>query len=151
MRSGNVTIEMLLGRSDCENQKNFHNRTSPFFVQRNHDMPDDIILSDAEILSFLDIQSNWQFEDGWLRRTYNTPGFAHTMLLVNTIGYLAEAADHHPDLKVGYAQVTVKLQTHRVKGITTHDTELAAKIEEVVTWKPEETSALDGFPKKWVH
>jgi len=33
--------------------------------------------------------------------------------LANTIGYLAEAAWHHPDLSVGYAQVTVKLRTHR--------------------------------------
>jgi 4a-hydroxytetrahydrobiopterin dehydratase len=70
--------------------------------------------------------------------------------LANTIGYLAEAAYHHPDLSLGYAEVTVKLQTHRVRSVTFSDTELAAKIDEVVLWKPS-SDALDGFPKKWVH
>ena len=69
-------------------------------------------------------------------RKFGTPGWPHTLLLANTIGYLAEAAYHHPDLTLGYAEVTVKLQTHRVHGITASDTELAAKIDEVVLWKP---------------
>ena len=71
-------------------------------------------------------------------------------MLVNAIGYLAEAAWHHPDLTIGYAQVTVKLQTHRVRAITWSDVELAKKIHEVVTWKPDDDDALDGFPKKWI-
>jgi 4a-hydroxytetrahydrobiopterin dehydratase len=52
---------------------------------------------------------------------------------------------------VGYAQVTVKLQTHKVRAITNMDFDLARKIEEVVTWLPDEGSALDGYPKKWIH
>ena len=73
------------------------------------------------------------------------------MMLVTTIGYLAEAAWHHPDLSVGYAKVTVKLQTHRVRAVTFNDVELAVHIQEVVLWTPSEESALDGFPKRWVH
>jgi 4a-hydroxytetrahydrobiopterin dehydratase len=69
----------------------------------------------------------------------------------NTIGYIAEAAGHHPDLSIGYAQVTVKLQTHRVRGITPSDVELARRIDEVVLWKPAEGSPLGGFPKRWTH
>ncbi|MDB5387405.1 MAG: putative pterin-4-alpha-carbinolamine dehydratase [Planctomycetaceae bacterium] len=79
-----------------------------------------------------------------------TPGWPHSILLVNTIAFLAEAAWHHPDLNVGYAQVTVKLQTHRVKGITGKDVELARKIDASVRWKPEPGAVLTGFPKKWV-
>lgn len=107
-------------------------------------------LSYEAIQSALSGLPNWEHRDGWLRREYKTPGFAHTMMLVNTIGYLSEAANHHPDLKVGYAQVTVKLQTHRVGRVTQHDVDLAAMIEEVVTWQPSKDSALDGFPKNWV-
>ena len=29
--------------------------------------------------------------------------------------------------------------------------ELAKKITEVALWQPPEGSALEGFPKKWVH
>lgn len=114
-------------------------------------MTEDQILTEAQIQEFLNTYSEWEFREGWLRRKYSTPGWPHTLMLVNTIGYLAEAGWHHPDLSVGYAAVTVKLQTHRVKAITTKDTELAQKIEETVTWLPAEESPLDGFPKHWVH
>ena len=114
-------------------------------------MGDDAPLTNEIITEELHSLPEWEFRDGWLRRVYKTPGFSHTMLLVNTIGYLAEAGNHHPDLKVGYAQVTVKLQTHKVLAVTKMDLELARKIEEVVTWLPGEESALDGYPKKWIH
>ena len=114
-------------------------------------MSADHLLTDDELKSALADLPGWEVRDGWLRRTFNTPGFPRTMLLAQTIGYLAEAAYHHPDLKIRYATVTVLLQTHRVKGITWSDVELARKITEVVLWKPAEGAALPGFPKKWVH
>jgi len=92
----------------------------------------------------------WEYRDGWLRRTYITPGFAYTLLLANAIGYVAEAAWHHPDLTLGYAKVTVKLQTHSARGITDKDFELARRIEEIALWRPPQGSALPGFPKNWV-
>ncbi len=113
-------------------------------------MADDQMLSDDQIEQALQKLPGWEVREGWLRRTYDTPGWPHTMLLAQTIGYLAEAAWHHPDLKLGYAKVTVLLQTHRVRGITQSDVELATRIDEVALWKPEGGSALEGFPKKWV-
>jgi len=113
-------------------------------------MAEDVVLTNAEIEQSLETLPGWELRDNWLQREYKTPGFSHTMLLVNTIGFLAEAAWHHPDLKVGYAQVIVKLQTHRVRGITQSDIELAQKIHDVATWKPGEDSALEGFPKNWI-
>jgi len=113
-------------------------------------MTDDVVLSEEELNNQLQSLPGWEVRDNWLRRKYGTPGFAHTMLLASAIGYLAEAAHHHPDLSLGYAQVIVKLQTHRVSGITWSDIELARKIHEVVTWQPTEEDALSGFPKKWI-
>ena len=72
-------------------------------------------------------------------------------MLANTVAFIAEAACHHPDLSLGYATVTVKLQTHRVLAITTSDTALARRIDAVVLWKPGAESPLSGFPKNWVH
>src|SRR5690606_30256418 len=46
----------------------------------------------------------WYYEDGWIRRQYKTDGWQSTLMLVNTIGYLAEAAYHHPDLTVTWAK-----------------------------------------------
>jgi 4a-hydroxytetrahydrobiopterin dehydratase len=90
---------------------------------------------------------HWYFEAGWIRRKYKTSGWKSTLMVVNTIGHLAEAAWHHPDLTVSYAFVIVKLMTHDAKGITDKDFELAAKIEQVVSWQPaSEGGALEGTP-----
>ena len=113
-------------------------------------MADDLVLTEDQLHQALGDLPGWEVRDGWLRRKDKTPGFAHTMMLVNTIGYLAEAAWHHPDLTVGYAHVTVKLQTHRVRAVTPNDIALARKIHETVIWKPADDSPLDGFPKNWV-
>src|SRR5438445_13801599 len=76
----------------------------------------------------------WELREGWLRKSYTTPGFPHTLLLANAIAYVAEAAWHHPDLNLGYAKLTVKLQTHSARGITDKDFELARRIEELALW-----------------
>ena len=97
--------------------------------------------SDSEITEKLRKElPHWVLENGWIRRQYKTSGWKATLMVVNTVGHLAEAAWHHPDLTVSYAFVIVKLQTHDAKGITDKDFELAAKIEQVIGWQP----ALDG-------
>src|SRR3972149_12008198 len=75
---------------------------------------------------------HWVFEDGWIRRKYKTSGWKGTLMVVNTVGHLAEAAWHHPDLTVSYAFAIVKLMNHAAKGITDKDFELAKKFDEVI-------------------
>ena len=105
--------------------------------------------ADAEIAQKLAEIPGWYYEDGWIRRQYKTDGWPTTLMLVNTVGYLAEAAYHHPDLSVTWAKVWVKLQTHSAGGITDKDFELARKIEEAVLWRPS-GGALTGTPNKFV-
>lgn len=90
---------------------------------------------------------HWYYEDGWLRRKYRTESWKGTLMVVNTIGHLAEAAWHHPDLTVSYAFVIVKLSTHTARGITDKDFALARKIEDVIQWQPaREGGPLEGTP-----
>ena len=107
-------------------------------------------LSEDEIQERLKELPNWELRDGWIRRSFKTPGWPHTLMLVNAIGYRAEAAFHHPDLAVSWALVIVKLQTHSAKGITVYDFALAKDIEGLAIWFPDEASPFEGFPKKWV-
>src|SRR5215813_14380593 len=79
----------------------------------------------------------WYLEDGWLRRKYTTSGWQATLMLVNAVGYLCEAAWHHADLAVTWGKVWVKLKTHSHGGITDKDFALAKKIDEVIMWRPE--------------
>src|SRR3989475_12332685 len=102
--------------------------------------------SDAEIEQKLKEFPGWWYEDGWIRRTYKTDGWPTTLMLVNAIGYCAEAAYHHPDLAVTWGRLVVKLSTHSAGGITDKDFALARRIEEVVLWRPAPGGALGGTP-----
>lgn len=82
---------------------------------------------------------HWRFEDGHICRTYRTGDWKTSLLLANTIGHLAEAAWHHPDLLIRFPSITVKLQTHDAGGITDKDAQLAAQIETVIQWQPLKT------------
>jgi 4a-hydroxytetrahydrobiopterin dehydratase len=110
--------------------------------------PRDKALSDAEVTQWLaENLPHWRLEDGWIRRTYKTTGWKGTLMVINTIGHLAEAAWHHPDITASYAWVEVRLVTHSAKGITGKDLALARKIEDVVHWQPAtEENELEGTP-----
>jgi 4a-hydroxytetrahydrobiopterin dehydratase len=95
--------------------------------------------------------TDWYLDDGWLRRKYNTDGWPTTLMLVNAIGYLCEAAYHHADLNVTWGKVWVKLKTHSAGGITDKDFALARKIEDVVLWRPPAGGPLEGTPNPFVH
>ena len=91
---------------------------------------------------------HWYLEDGWIRRKYKTNSWKGTLMVINTVGHLAEAAWHHPDITASYAWVEVRLQNHAARGITDKDFELAKKIEDVVAWQPaKEGGALEGTPQ----
>lgn len=106
------------------------------------------VISDDDIRGRLAAElPHWYLENGWIRRKYRTAGWKGTLMVVNTIGHLAEAAWHHPDLTVSYAFVIVKLTTHSSKGVTERDFALAKKIEDVVQWQPgREGGVLEGTP-----
>ena len=107
--------------------------------------------TDDEITQRLAALPGWYLEDGWIRRVYKTDGWPTTLMLVNAIGFVAEAAYHHPDLSVTWARVTVKLMTHSAGGITEKDLLVAQRIEESVLWRPAADSPLGtGTPNKFV-
>lgn len=90
---------------------------------------------------------HWSYADGAIRRRFRTYGWKGTLMVVNAVGHLAEAAWHHPDIAASYDSVAVSLSTHSAKGITDKDFALAAKIEEFIGWQPaNEGGALEGTP-----
>lgn len=105
-------------------------------------------LEQAEVSAWLAANlPRWKLEDGWIRRTYKTAGWKGTLMVINTVGHLAEAAWHHPDITASYAWVEVRLMTHTAKGITKKDLALAKKIEDVIGWQPgKEGEGLEGTP-----
>ena len=104
--------------------------------------------SDVEIAARLQKDlPHWTLDNGFICRKYKTAGWKGTLMVINAVGHLAEAAWHHPEIAASYAWVEVRLQNHSAKGVTDKDFELAKKIEDVVAWQPGKAGgALEGTP-----
>jgi 4a-hydroxytetrahydrobiopterin dehydratase len=73
----------------------------------------------------------WRKDGETLAREYATSGWPATLMLVNAIGWTAEAMDHHPDLTVSWGKIGVRLSTHSAGGVTEKDYALAREIERI--------------------
>lgn len=112
-------------------------------------MPKEQIITGAALDKRLASLDGWSASNGTISRSFVTDGWPTTMMLVNMIGFFAEAADHHPDLTVSWGRVEVRLSTHSAGGITEKDLELARLINQQALWRPE-GAALSGTSKHWV-
>lgn len=113
----------------------------------------DIVIPEGEVENRLREfgLDHWYLENGWIRRKLNTDGWPVTLMLVNAIGFVCEAAYHHADLEVTWGRVVVKLKTHSAGGITAKDFEVAVQIEKTALWRPPGGSACEGNPGKFVY
>lgn len=86
-------------------------------------------LAEEEVQGLLAELPGWQLEAGRISRTYELAGFGEAIAFVERVARLAEAADHHPDILIRYARVTLTLSTHDAGGLTARDFELARRID----------------------
>jgi 4a-hydroxytetrahydrobiopterin dehydratase len=63
----------------------------------------------------------WTYEAEAIRRQFVFAGFADAVTFVVRLGFVAEGADHHPDLLISYKRVTVTYSTHSDGGVTEKD------------------------------
>src|SRR5258708_16221365 len=85
--------------------------------------------SEAEIKARLELElPHWWLEGGWIRRKYKTHGWKGTLMVINAVGHLAEAAWHHPDITASYAWVEVSLHNPPAKPLTDTAFPLARKL-----------------------
>jgi 4a-hydroxytetrahydrobiopterin dehydratase len=73
----------------------------------------------------------WTISDGQLTRTVNRKDFRDALLFVNAVGFLAERANHHPDILISWNKVTLTLVTHSEGGLTGNDFALARQVSEL--------------------
>ncbi len=77
--------------------------------------------------------------DGWslvegaaIEREFELADFAAALRLVERVGSLAEAANHHPDIYLhGWNKLRLTLSTHSAGGLTEADFRLAGEIDEL--------------------
>jgi 4a-hydroxytetrahydrobiopterin dehydratase len=90
-------------------------------------------LSDDAIVARLDKLNGWEREDDAIKKSFKLESFPAALMFANTVGHLAEAANHHPDILVQYRNVTLTLSTHSAGGLTALDFDLAERIEGLPT------------------
>lgn len=74
--------------------------------------------------------NDWQLvRNHHLNKEYTFPDFKSALAFVNTLGDIAESANHHPDLTLGYGKVGVTVFSHKIDGLTDGDFVFAAKTE----------------------
>jgi 4a-hydroxytetrahydrobiopterin dehydratase len=89
-------------------------------------------LSDAEIEERLGELSDWTREGDEIRKTFRLGSFPAAIAFVTHVGFLAEAAGHHPDIDIRWRQVMLRLTTHDAGGLTGNDFDLAAQVDEIL-------------------
>ncbi len=89
------------------------------------------MLAEPEVIAALagDDGPDWHLIGGKLVKTVVCADFVGALAFVGSVGELAEAADHHPDIDIRYNRVTLSLVTHDVDGITRLDLDLARLID----------------------
>lgn len=64
-----------------------------------------------------------------ISRLFGFKDFAKALAFANEVGKIAEEDWHHPDLRVSWGKVEVKLTTHSIRGLSENDFIVAAKID----------------------
>ena len=113
----------------------------------------DLLALDQVRSRLANLLPRWAVVGDALQRVVRTGDWKGTLMAVNTVGHLAEAAWHHPELQVAYDRVTIRLSTHDAGGITEKDLALAERIESVLMWRPGSApgAVLSGTPDDAAH
>ena len=89
-------------------------------------------ISDTQRAEFRAAHPDWAMEGESIIRTFALSDFQAAMAFAVRVGFLAEAADHHPDIDIRWNKVTLVLSTHDEGALTEKDTSLAAAIDQIL-------------------
>lgn len=87
------------------------------------------LLNDSEVSGRLKDLEGWSREGEQIVRSFDRGDFVGSVAFVQAIVAPAEEMNHHPDLEISWATVTVSITNHAEGGLTAADFELAARID----------------------
>lgn len=88
------------------------------------------LLPDATVATALSELDGWEREGQTITKRYRFKGFKSALAFVNRVAELVNKANHHPDIHVEhYKHVRIVLTTHKVKGISQADLDLARQMD----------------------
>jgi 4a-hydroxytetrahydrobiopterin dehydratase len=89
------------------------------------------LLTDDAVTAELASVPGWTQAGSSITATATLADFRAALLYVGAVAYLAEEANHHPDILIQWNQVTLTLSTHSAGGLTAADFALARRISQL--------------------
>ncbi len=86
------------------------------------------LLTEPEITEELAAVPAWIRDGNSITTVTLRADFKDALLYVGAVAYLAESANHHPDVTIAWNKVTLTLSTHSAGGLTANDFALARQI-----------------------
>lgn len=90
-------------------------------------------LTDEQIRKSLEAVPGWVQQGIEIAKIYRFKNYYETIAFVNATAWISHAADHHPDLEVGYNQCKVRYSTHSAGGVTVTDIECARRVDDLMS------------------
>ena len=98
------------------------------------------LLDRSQIDAALEALPGWSYDGEALTRCADVPADSQDAM-VEAIGQVADAMDHHPDVSREPDSLVLRLWTHSEDGVTSKDVDLAARIDQVLSGSATDTGA----------
>lgn len=91
-------------------------------------------LKGAELEMLLEkLGDDWEvIDERHLEKQFTFDNFRSALDFVNRVGELAESADHHPDICLGWGKASITIWTHSIDGLSEADFVFAARADRLV-------------------
>ena len=86
------------------------------------------LLTEPQITAELATVPVWTRDGDSITTLTQRADFKDALLYLGAVAYLAESANHHPDIAIAWNKVTLTLSTHSAGGLTANDFALARQI-----------------------
>jgi 4a-hydroxytetrahydrobiopterin dehydratase len=90
------------------------------------------LLTETQISAELAELPAWTHEGNEIATVTTRKDFRDALLYLGAVAYLAEKANHHPDVAISWNRVTLTLSTHSAGGLTANDFALARQISALI-------------------
>ena len=90
----------------------------------------------SEIHKYLKKVNGWNVKENkdkffFLEKDFKFKNFLESQNFVKHVGDIAEKEGHHPDIIFGWGYATIKIFTHKIKGLVESDFILASKVDQI--------------------
>ena len=89
-------------------------------------------LSNSVIQYAISDLNGWEFKNNAIHKIFTFESYLKSIAFINRLAEIAEEANHHPDMVVGWCKIDVAFTSHDQGGVTTACINMAKKTESVL-------------------